>query len=525
MSLLKEFIEKQRIGQERALKFVEERASRDRRGSLLAMYMGTGKTRVAIERIKIESDIARSQGKTLVTILACPCAVLPDPRAKAPGGWAGELTLWWDERDIDFYASMKGTTETRKKEIRALCTDHVNHLKGIPLIIAQSYDSWRSPYLEGVYKSICKSRDKFRVLFIMDESHRAKSPVSKTFKGCKYISDHCDHSLLLTGTPMPHSPMDLWTQFYCIDPDIYGDNFYRFRNKYCIMRDFGEGQKIFVGLNRRTEAELRERFNIGAYSLSLEDALDLPELLHTNVGVSLTPAEFKVYKDMEVQQYAELQEAGKEVSAANVLSMMLKLSQITGGAVKLADGSIQRIEGGKLGKNGKYNIVTSKGKALFELIQNDIPDNEPLVIFCRFKADMAICHDVCHNLGRTSYELSGSKKQLEQWRADDTPSVIVVQEQAGGVGIDLTRACHSIYYSVNYSLAEFDQSISRVHRSGQTRRTFIYHLIASGTIDEVIRRAIERKRSVVESVLRDAGIMAETSRHEESSFNWFGEDD
>jgi len=53
------------------------------------------------------------------------------------------------------------------------------------------------------------------------------------------------------------------------------------------------------------------------------------------------------------------------------------------------------------------------------------------------------------------YELSGRVNQLEEWKTErpgDLPAgVIAVQIRAGGAGVDLTRACYCVYYSLGFS--------------------------------------------------------------------------
>ena len=94
---------------------------------------------------------------------------------------------------------------------------------------------------------------------------------------------------------------------------------------------------------------------------------------------------------------------------------------------------------------------------------------------------------------RTARELSGSRHELEEWQ-DGAGQVLAVQIQAGGLGVDLTRAAYCIYYSLGFSLSEYEQSLARVHRPGQTRPVAYYHLIAEHTVDrrEMNQRADDR---------------------------------
>src|SRR5581483_5552238 len=121
---------------------------------------------------------------------------------------------------------------------------------------------------------------------------------------------------------------------------------------------------------------------------------------------------------------------------------------------------------------------------------------------CRFHADLDAVHEACQALGYASLELSGRRNELKQWQSGEA-QVLAVQISAGGVGVDLTRARYSIYFSLSFSLGEYDQSLSRVHRPGQTRPVEHIHLVAKGTVDEKIIRALERRAEVIQAILAE----------------------
>lgn len=417
------------------------------------------------------------------------------------------------------FDSPGGSCDKRKKELAVVCADFARG-KGpaSQLIIAQSYESWRQGPLKWLYQSVCKTK-KFFVTFVMDESQRAKSPKgSKTLASngalCRWIADHCDQTLLLTGTPMPHSPIDIWSQFYCVDKELFGDNFFRFRSYFFNMIEVAPGIKAPKDVKKSKLDEFKEVFDRGAYTLTLEDALDLPPLTHKNRMVILTQDEMTAYLTMEDRFFMEIRGDGDTddaiVTAGNVLSKLGKLSQVTGGSVRLDTGEIVPMTQG----------VPAKAAELAAILSDEIPADDPVIVFCRYVADIRLVHSVARENGRRSFELSGRIKELGEWRGDDTGSVLVVQESAGGVGINLTRARVAIYFSVSHSLGDFDQSIARFYRKGQDFPTTAIHLIAQGTVDEDIRKSIENKRSVVKAVLDRGGI-----RYDEDWFDDESEDD
>jgi SNF2 family DNA or RNA helicase len=176
-----------------------------------------------------------------------------------------------------------------------------------------------------------------------------------------------------------------------------------------------------------------------------------------------------------------------EVTAANALVKLLRLQQITGGYIRTDDGHEVQID------SAKMNLLRD--------VLEDIDPQEPVVVFCRFHKDLEAVNRVADETGRRSLELSGRMDELKQWQAGEAP-VLAVQIDSGGVGVDLTRARYSIYYSLGFSLGSYEQSLARIHRPGQTRPVEYIHLLAQDTVDEQVMAALARRSDVVNSVLQ-----------------------
>ena len=124
------------------------------------------------------------------------------------------------------------------------------------------------------------------------------------------------------------------------------------------------------------------------------------------------------------------------------------------------------------------------------------------MVFARFRPDLDLIHRVAERLGRQSYEVSGAEKQLTEWKEDG--GILAVQIQAGGLGLDLTEARYCVYYSLGFSLGDYQQSMARLHRPGQERKVEYSHLIAAGTVDTDIMRALDKKERVILHILERA---------------------
>lgn len=349
-----------------------------------------------------------------------------------------------------------------------------------PLVVIVNYDSvWRGE-LAAVIEKVGWSA------IVLDESHRIKSPTGRASKWLAALARKHPTAkrLCLTGTPMPHSPLDLFGQFRFMNPEVFGGSFTRFRARYAECdRMFPSKVKKWV-----RQDELREKLDEHTWRVSADEVLDLPDAIHETIPVLLSPATNKFYRSLERDMVAEL-EAGT-VTAANALTRLLRLQQATSGYAVMDEG------GGLVPIDG-----TPAKRAALEDWMEDLPSTEPVVVFCRFRCDLEDVEALARKLGRPYSEVSGEKKTLEQWQAGDT-TILGVQMQSGGVGIDLTRSSYCVYYSLGYSLGDYEQSLARLRRPGQKKCVRYYHLVASGTVDEEVYQALQARRNVVESVLQ-----------------------
>lgn len=428
----------------------------DRPATLFHMGLGTGKTRCAIE--------VATQSKARRVLVLCPLSVCE--------AWGQQYRQFGPDAEVCILN--KGSV--KKKAKLAKDADNRAWAKSIPLVIVANYESARAGDLAGYIGQHDWG------LLVCDESHRAKSPGGKTSRWISRIAQRCAKRLGLTGTPMPHSPLDIYAQFRALDPKIFGWSFVRFRRRYATMGGFG-GKQVTGFQNM---GELQSRMAAITFQAS-RDVLDLPEALHEHRTVDLCPKAKKLYASMETDFYAQVDDG--EITAANALVKLLRLQQLTSGRV-----TVETTEDSSL-----VQVDDSKEKALADLF-TDLPEEEPVVVFGKFSADLESVHAAAAAVGRKSLELSGKRRELESWQSGGAP-ILAVQIQAGGTGIDLTRAAYCCYLSTGFSLGDYEQSLARCHRPGQDRTVFYYHFVARDTVDEKVYRALRSRKQVVEAVL------------------------
>ncbi|MEE8167108.1 MAG: DEAD/DEAH box helicase, partial [Myxococcota bacterium] len=146
-------------------------------------------------------------------------------------------------------------------------------------------------------------------------------------------------------------------------------------------------------------------------------------------------------------------------------------------------------------------IDASKHDALRDFFM-DLPPDEPVAMFARFIHDLDVIHRAASAAGRTSVELSGRRKELDEWqRAGAQPTILAAQIQTGGLGVDMTRARYCGFFSLGFSLGDYEQALARTHRQGQTRNVTYVHFISKETVDRRVYGALDRKERVVHAVL------------------------
>jgi SNF2 family DNA or RNA helicase len=438
-------------------------------GFFLAHDMGSGKTKTAI-------DICTAVDAGKILVLSPLSVVDVWPEQFAIHSAMKHLAIPLNK------GSVAAKAEKLRKDMRLAAA------RGQSAVAVVNYESaWREP-LGPSYNAKGRLIDKGVLLktkwdlVILDESHRIKSPGGKASWFCKRLGPTAKKRLCLSGTPMPHSPLDVYAQFRFLDPEVFGTSFVRFRARYAIMGGF-EGKQV---VDYQNLEDLQTKFYSIAHRVTKEEVLELPPVTHIERACTLSAKAMRAYSDLESELIAKIKEG--EVTVSNALVKLLRLQQITGGSIVTDDG------------DHPVDIDSAKLNLLRDILEDLQPD-EPVIIFTRFVREMERIKEMAGKMGRKVSELSGASNELKAWQRGET-SVIVVQIQTGGLGVDLTRSRYCIYYSLGFSLGDFLQSLARMDRPGQTRKGTYYHLIAKGTIDEKVYASLKAKKRVVEDILQ-----------------------
>lgn len=428
----------------------------------LLMDMGLGKS---LTSIAITGQLFNDKKIERVLVI-CPTSII--------GVWLGEFKKF---ADFDYYieAIIGSTMSKRKDKLKLLC-----HKIGLKVAIINYEATWRMEKELNIYKPD---------IIICDESQKIKNPSASQSKTIHRLGVKAKYKIILTGTPVQNSPMDVFSQWKFLDPNIFGLSFYAFRNHYAVMGGYYNHQI----LRYKNMDELTSKAHSVAYRITKEEALDLPEQIFLNRYCELESTARKIYDTVVKESYAELMDG--EITATNVLTKLMRLSQIAGGHVKDDEGRMQVISKSKLNE-------------LKDIMEDVIIDNKKkLVIFARFIPEIESIKSLAREMDiRYSY-ITGEIKTEERsemcskFQNDNNIKLFIAQIQTAGLGITLTAADTAVFYSLDFNYANYSQAIARTHRIGQKNTCTYINLIATETVDEKILKALESKQDIAKNIV------------------------
>ena len=444
----------------KAARFALERLE-DGGGAALLMEMGTGKT---LTSIAITGALWNA-GRIQRLLIVAPLSIL--------GVWQDEFQKF---AAFDYALAMLEGTTARK-------VDTIRHMTGTALqVLVVNYESaWR------LEPELAKWRPD---MIVCDEGHKIKTHNIAASKALHRLGAKAKYRLLLTGTVITNKPVDVFSQYKFADPRVYGPSFYLFRNRYFDMVGYGNHTPI---MKRSMEPEFTERLHSIAFRATKAECLDLPDTTDIVQRVELEPAAMRTYRQLVKDGYAEL--AGDTVTVTNVLTRLLRLSQLTGGFLGGDD------------TPATEQVSSAKLDALSDIIESAEQDGKKLVVIARFIPEIRAIGKLLAKKGIRYAQISGEIRdrdaQVAAFQSDPEVTVFVGQIATAGLGITLTAASTMVFYSMDYSMSNYEQTRARIHRVGQHQPCTYIHLVARGTVDEKVLQALRDKANLAKALVDD----------------------
>ena len=446
--------------QEEAWKFVVSKFENPG-GAALLIEMGCGKSLISVA---VAGSLFQAK-KIKKLLIVCPLSIC--------GVWKEEFSKFADfEYDLKI---LKGTSD-KKAEI--LCSMNGDSLQ----VAVVNYESvWRSePQIKGWKPD----------MIICDESHKIKTHNIAASKSLHRLGETAVYRLVLTGTVITNKALDVFSQYKFLDPKVFGKSFYAFRNRYFNMVGYGNHTPV---LKKSMEPELKEKIHSIAFRATKAECLDLPEMTNIVRYIELEQNAMNIYKHLVRDSFAELSKG--KVTATNILTKILRLSQLTGGF--LGDD-----EGKKI-----HQVSTAKLRALEDIVDEVTPSGKKLVVIARFIPEI---NEITKMLEKKNLKFSiitgnvkNRSEQIEKFQNNSDVLVFVGQIATAGLGITLTKSSTMAFYSLDYSMSNFEQTKARIHRAGQCDPCTYIYLITKGTIDEKVMKALNKKYDLASSLIDD----------------------
>lgn len=316
------------------------------------------------------------------------------------------------------------------------------------------------------YGKLAADWKKYKGWFVIfDECHYVKTSTSQRGKAANWLTKNSTNFVLLSATPSSNGWSDTINYFI-----MFG----LAKNKTQFEREYAQFDTMFLGRRRinkvvgwNRESTLKKMYQSFSVKLAKEDCLDLPGMMIEDISFRRSTEYLKLKKDriLEID--------GEKVVYDTYPKLAIGLRQYANQNDKL-----------------KYLEMLAEGT------------EENIIVFYNFKNEKEQLLQLFTKLKKKIYEVSGQKSELPKrdiWFGLKN-SVTLVQYQAGAAGIELQYANLVVFYTPTYSLQDYEQSLGRAYRNGQTKKVTVYHFMAKNTIEEAIYDSLKNKKDFTDDL-------------------------
>ncbi len=479
--------------------------------AILADEPGLGKTCQAIRTLKAIQDKGDNPFPALVV---CPNSLKLN--------WEREFGQWWPGVKVQV---ITGTATEKRKQFDT----YLNPEEDVPQpdVFVVNWESLRSHSRLTSYGSIalkrcpgCGGEDpkikatacevhkrelnqiEFRAI-IADEAHRMKDPKAKQTRALKGATGDAKYRYALTGTPIAHTVLDLWSILNWLAPEEWPSRS-RWLDRMVNTMTNAFGGLMVLGVKPEMESEFFSALNPRMRRMLKAVVLPwLPPVMNIRKDVEMSPKQKKAYEQMRDFMIAELED-GEYLTAPNPLTQTGRLIQFANAYAELdvdpATGMTKAL----------LSEPSNKVDALMEDIKNgDFGDDSVAVSAVSRQLIMLLSARLTKEKiphGLVTGEVSGWERQkaVDDFQQGKT-KFILFTAQAGGVGITLTKARWLVRLQRPWSLVDDKQVNDRVHRIGSEQHDSVILLdyVSTGTVEDKVREALDVKGENFEGIVKD----------------------
>jgi SNF2 family DNA or RNA helicase len=398
--------------------------------------------------------------------------------------WPGEIAKWLDFNKLTWtvlHGPKKDKKLDEEVDIYLINPEGLEWLLGVTksktptgkVRVDVDYKRWKSFNFE---------------ILVIDELTKFKHASSQRFKALKLVHQTFGRRWGLTGSPAANGLEDLFGQCYMLDQGrSLGPYITHYRRQYFDPNPDG----ITWHLKGGADQAIYERVAPLALRMSAEEFLELPEELSHPIKFDLPDSARQIYDALEDDLIAQIEK--KKVVASNAAVASGKCRQVAGGGVFTTPDVLELVAAAKLKKRDWAEVHTEKIDALKDLVEE--LQHQPLLVGYEFH----------HELERLRREFPGATfvadvkpakfKALEaSWNRGEI-ELLIGQTSSMHLGLNLQGGGqHLCFFTTPWDYEVFDQLIRRLRRQGSVYNAiFVHYLIAKGTVDELVLRALKRK--------------------------------
>lgn len=335
-------------------------------------------------------------------------------------------------------------------------------------------------------------------IVILDESQKVKNATAKRSKAAHQLGGRGRNIVLLSGTPISRNYLDLYSQLKVIDPRIW---YLPERNKVASWTEFRHRYGIWGGSSGyelrgyQNLDDLRPRYKPYISSARKRDCLDLPSTTDVIIPVELNPAARQVYDLFSLDGMVVFKR--HLIEAPIVLTKLLRLQQMTGGAVHDEMGELVEFQVDKM--------------AVLKGLVEDLQDaNRKAIIFARFTWEVRTILEVTNSkmVIQGGVSENDRKKAVRQFIESNKTDPLVIQIASGEALDGFQHVCSDVvFYSTDYSWDHYVQARGRVERAGQEEPITFYHLHCINTVDKLVYAALREKKNLERLILDDPDLL------------------
>lgn len=382
------------------------------------------------------------------------------PKKVAEGTWTREAAKW-DHTKMLRVSPVLGSQTKRIKALNTPADIYITNRENVVWLVDYYRNAW--PF----------------DMVVVDESSSFKSHSAKRFKALASVGERIERMVELTGTPSPNGLDDLWAQVFLLDGgERLGKRYTHFRERYFQPDKRGaDGMVYSYEAKPGSENGILEKISDICISMKAEDYLQLPDITYHEVPVELDARALKAYCELEREMVLQLPEDGEDISVTSAAALSNKLLQLANGAIYDEDRQVHEVHGCKL-------------EAFTELIES--LQGKPALVFYNYQHDRTRILKALEKTGLRVRELKTPRDE-DDWNARRI-DILLTHPASSAYGLNLQQGGnHVIWFGLTWNYELYTQANKRLHRQGQTEKVIIHHLVCSGTRDEDVMQALQRK--------------------------------